>query len=137
MTHTHAHPHVPEDNSHAGQGMVVLDIGVRAVSAALTLVMTRGGVVTGSFDLRQGVAEFGRTLRIGMPLMLGSFIVTFMASVVRIVVERTHPAEEFANYALAFSFINVLMVLGAALSTVLFPHLASASRNALTPWMSA
>ncbi len=67
MTHSHTddhtHPHVHEDNSHAGQGMVVLDIGGDVGALIVSMPQSMLGeeieVVTGT----EPVAEDGHSHR--------------------------------------------------------------------------
>lgn len=111
--------------------LVASDLAVRCGSAAIMLLYARGKLKGSISSLRAGLTEFVVAVRQGFPVMLASYIVTLVVSVVRIVVERTEAPETFAAYALAFSFASLLIVIGTALGTVIFPHLAGSDRKVL------
>lgn len=111
--------------------LMVADLVMRAGAAAVVVIMYRSEMVGGRPDLRLGWQEVRDAVVRGLPAMTGSYVVILTASLVRLVVERTAPGVDFANYALAFSLTNVLLVVGTALNAVLFPHFAGSSDEVL------
>lgn len=111
--------------------LVAADLLTRASVAATVVVRYRSDLVGGRPDLRLGWREVRASVRRGLPVMAGSYVVILSGSLVRLVVERTSSRVDFANYALAFSLTNVLLVMGNALSAVLFPHFSGSGDDVL------
>ena len=92
---------------------------------------SRATILRGKFSLTIGVAEFRKNLSVGIKLMFGAYFALLLTGVVRMFVQNTAAAVEFAYYALAFSVTNIIFQLGQAITVVLYPHLSRGSVSSM------
>ena len=104
--------------------LIAIEITSKLLMTAWGYWSGRATLLRGPFNLAIGLAEFRKNLSVGIKLMLGTYFALLLTGVVRIFVQTTASAADFAYYALAFSVTSIIFLLGQAITVVLYPHLS-------------
>ncbi len=68
-------------------------------------------------------------LALGLPLMLGNFIIIMIFNIDRVMIDILFPIKEFSIYSLAVNFLSIILVFITSLSTLLYPYLKRLDEN--------
>lgn len=89
-------------------------------------------IIKGKADkIRYEKSDILYLMKLGIPLTIANFASEFILNMDRQVVNVFFTSEEYATYAFAYNFLNVINVLISAISLVLYPFLKKVDMNEL------
>ena len=103
--------------------LMALDLLCLSIVTFFLIIKEREVLMTTKPDIKTGISEYIQNVKVGIKLMMGTYIALLLTGITRFFVSGVGSLEQFSYYSFALSITNVVVVCIGTLGVAIYPQI--------------